>query len=165
MSDTPDSEEGQGGFSAEDAEDRTRESRPRTVVLRHDNTGSYQILMGSRVLQGFCQEFEDVTGCSMGVDLQQRVRIHIEYIGRRQQARYPEREDRPDALLTPRLPNRDPEDVANQMQRTLVDGAPLYSMAHPGNPTVTMTWQDEARQALHEQMTRMQHMLNLLESL
>jgi hypothetical protein len=86
----------------------------------------------------------------MGVNLQQRVRIHIEYIGRRQQARYPDRteEDRPDALI--------------RTDENLVEGRPLFSMAHPGNPTVTQTWQDEAREHLVEQMTMMQQAIDLL---
>jgi hypothetical protein len=159
MSDTPDSE---GPTQA--AAGREMESRPRTVVLRHDETGSYQILMGNRLLQGFCQEFEDVTGYSIGVGLQQRVHIHIEPIGRRQQARYPDREDRPDALIR----HRDPGEAV--MIRTTAQGieqeeVSLFSEAHPGNPTVTQTWQDEARQALQEQMTRMQELFNLLEIL
>jgi hypothetical protein len=140
---------------------RPMESHPRTVVLRHDDTGSYQILMGSRVLQGFCQEFEDVTGCSMGVDLQQRVRIHIEYIGRRQQARYPDRQPPPDALIR----HRDPGEAV--MIRTTEQGieqeeVALFSSAHPQG---IERWPDIARRGLQEEMTRLQDMLNLLEGM
>ncbi|KKN76775.1 hypothetical protein LCGC14_0367460 [marine sediment metagenome] len=160
MSDTPDSE----GPARTAAEDRTRESRPRRVILRRDENGSYCIFMGREMIQGFCSQFEDITGFSMGVDTQQQVRIAIESIGRRQRARYPDRLDRPDALIR----HRDPGEAV--MTRATEQGieqeeVALFSSAHPGNPTITMTWQDEARQALQEQMTRMQHMLNLLESL
>lgn len=167
MSDTPDSEgpaqAAAGQSRAEDAGDRTRESRPRRVILRRDDTGGYCIFIGRQMIQGFCSEFEDITGYSIGPNTQQQVRIAIEPIGRRQPARYPDRgDDPPDALLTPRLPNRDREDVANQMQRTLVDGEPLYSQAHPGNPTITMTWQDEAREHLVREIEQRQALIDML---
>ena len=87
---------------------------PRRVVLRHDDTGSYQILMGHRLIQGFCQEFEEITGYAIGANLQQQVRIHIEPIGRRQHAHYPDREP------PPMVRHRDPEEAV--MIRTTDEG-------------------------------------------
>lgn len=168
MSDTPDSErpaQAAGGqFQAEDAGDRTRESRPRRVILRRDENGSYCIFMGGHMIQGFCSEFEEITGYSMGVNLQQQVRIQIETIGRRQRARYPEREDRPDALIR----HRDPGEAV--MVRATDQGieqedVSLFSMAHPGNPTVTQTWQDEAREHLVQEIERRQDLINLLSGM
>ncbi len=168
MSNTPDSEgpAQAGGQVATEAEDRTMESRPRRVVLRRDENGSYCILMGGRLIQGFCQEFEDVTGYHIGMNRQQQVRICIEPIGRQLHARYPERDEAPQPILRARLAQEaqeEPEEPLLDINQ--VEGRPLFSSVHPGNPTVTMTWQDEARAHIHEQMTRMRHMLNLLESM
>lgn len=149
MSDTPDSE---GPTQAAGAEDRTFDSRPRRVMLRRDRNGSYSIFMGRRMIQGFCSEFEDITRFALAPGMQLQVRIQIQPIGALHPATYPD-EEPPQVTEEPLL------DI-NQ-----VEGRPLFSSAHPGNPTVTMTWQDEAREHIHEQMTRMRHMLNLLESM
>ena len=143
-----------------EAEDRTMESRPRRVVLRRDENGSYCIFMGSRMIQGFCSEFEDVTGYSIGMNRQQQVRICIEPIGRQIHARYPEREDVPQMVR-----HRDPGEAV--MIRTTDRGlepedVALFSSAHPQG---IERWPDMARRGLQEQMTRLQDMLNLLEGM
>jgi len=151
MSDTPDSEgpaQAGGPFAAGAEEVRTMESRPRRVILRRDDTGSYCIFMGSRMVQGFCNEFEDITGFAMGANTQQQVRIFIDPIGRRQRAHYPER-DEPEESLPELSINRD-------------QGVELFSSAHPGNPTITMTWQDEARQHLAQEIEQRQALINML---
>lgn len=146
---------GQFATETEAHRDRTMESRPRRVVLRHDDTGSYQILMGNRLVQGFCHEFEDITGYSIGMNRQQQVRICIEPIGQQRHAIYADR-DGPEVTRV--------RDTPIDARIRTGDGVGLFNAAHPGNPTVTMTWQDEARRHIHEQMTRLQDMLNLLES-
>ncbi len=132
---------------------------PRRVVLRHDDTGNYQILMGHRLIQGFCQEFEEITGYAIGVNLQQQVLIHIEPIGRRQHAHYPDRDP------PPLIRHRDPGEAVRI--RTTDEGieqeeVALFSSAHPQG---IETWQMQARRGVQEQMTRLQDMLNLLESM
>ena len=159
--DTPDQapQAAAGQFQAEDAEARM-DARPRRVVLRHDDTGSYQILMGHRLIQGFCPEFEEITGYAIGGNLQQQVRIHIEPIGRRQHAHYPDREP----LIDDRVPDAERGRVRiRTTDANMVEGGPaLFSSAHPHQP---MSWQDQARRQVQEQMTRLQDMLNLLESM
>lgn len=165
MSDTPDSEgpaQASAGPFAAEAEDRTRESRPRRVILRRDDTGSYCIFIGRQMIQGFCSEFEDITGFSIGLNTQQQVRIAIEPIGRRQPARYPDRgDDPPDALIRHRGPGEAVRTRATP-QGIEQEEVALFSSAHPGNPTVTMTWQDEARQQLVREIERRQDLINLL---
>lgn len=156
MSDTPDSAE-----PAQATEGQRTRRRARRVILRRDDSGSYQILMGSRLVQAFCDEFEEITGYSIGVNTQQHARIIIEAIGRRQQAHYPDRDPPPDALIR----HRDPGEAV--MIRTTEQGieqeeVSLFSAAHPGNPTVTMTWQDEAREQLVREIERRQDLINLL---
>jgi len=146
MSDTPDSA---GPTQAAAPQTTSQVGVPRRLVLRHDDTGGYQILMGNRVLQGFCQEFEDVTGYAIGLNEQQQVRIRIDPIGRRQQARYPDRE-----------PER--EAPPEQLSINRGEGVELFSAAHPGNPTVTQTWRDEAREHLVRDIETMQNMIDLL---
>lgn len=139
------------------AEDRTvMESGPRRVILRRDSEGCYQILMRSRQLQGFCREFEDVTGFAIAPDMQLQVRINIQQIGGLHRATYPDREpesvinaDSDQPILRARLAEEDRE-VA------------LFSTVHPGNPTVTMTWQDEAREQLVREIEERQNMIDLL---
>ena len=159
MSDTP-SREGPTQAAA---------AAPRRVMLRHDDSGGYQILMGGRVLQGFCQEFEDITGYSLVVNTQQQVRIHIDPIGRRQPAYYPERESDinvvegqpPDALIRHRVPGEGVR-IRTTDQGIEQEEVVLSSEAHPGNPTITMTWQDEAREQLVRDIELRQNMIDLL---
>jgi len=135
---------------------------PRRLVLRHDDTGGYQILMGNRVLQGFCQEFEDITGYAIGLNEQQQVRIRIDPIGRRQPAFYPDRGDNPpDALIRHRVPGEGVR-IRTTDQGIEQEEVVLSSQAHPGNPTVAMTWRDEARERLVRDIETMQNMIDLL---
>jgi hypothetical protein len=137
------------------------ESRPRRVILRRDENGSYCIFIGRQMIQGFCSEFEDITGYSIGVNTQQQVRISIDPIGRRQPARYPDRLDRPDALIR----HRDPGEAVRVRatdQGIEQEEVALFSMAHPGNPTVTQTWQEQARLHLVDEIELRQNLINLL---
>jgi len=137
------------------------ESRPRRVILRRDENGSYCIFMGREMIQGFCSQFEDITGFSMGLNRQQQVRIVIEPIGRRQHARYPERDDPP--LIDDRVPDAERGLRIRTTDVNMVEGGPaLFSSAHPQG---IETWQLQARRGVQEQMSRLQDMLNLLESM
>ncbi len=164
MSDTPDSEgpAQAGGQFATEAEDRTMESRPRRVILRRDENGTYCIFMRDRMIQGFCNEFEDVTGYHIRMNRQQQVRICIESIGRQLRARYPERDEASQPILRARLAQEaqeEPLDHANAHEEPEVA---LFSSAHPQG---IETWQMQARRGVQEQMSRLQDMLNLLESM
>jgi len=148
MSDQGDTPQAAGGVN----EERVTEARPRRVTLRRDENGSYSIFMRRRMIQGFCSEFEDITSFHIEPDTQVQVRINIQQLGGVHRATYPERE--PDG----------PEIV--RVRATREDGQEqeigLFSSAHPQG---IETWQDQARRAMQEQMTRLQDMLNLLESM
>ena len=125
--------------------------RPRRVMLRRNGNGAYEILIGRRILQSFCSEFENITRWVMPSNTQLPVRIEIIPSGEAQAATYPDREeDQP--LLRASVAEEDdpPEEVA------------LYSQAHPGNPRITMTWQDEAREQLVRDIELRQNMIDLL---
>lgn len=157
MSDTPDSE---GPVQAAGGE-RVTEARPRRVILRRDRGGSYSIFMRSRMIQGFCSEFEDITSFHIEPDTQLQVRINIQQIGALHPAVYPD-EEPPQPILRARLAQEDQEEPLLDINQ--VEGRPLFSSAHPQG-IERRSWQDEAREHIHEQMTRMRHMLNLLESM
>lgn len=132
--------------------------RPRRVMLRRNAGGAYEILIGRRILQSFCSEFENITRWVMPSNTQLPVRIEIIPSGEAQAATYPDREpaisrDRDQPILRARLAAEDddpPEEVA------------LFSTAHPGNPRITMTWQDEAREQLVRDIELRQNMIDLL---
>lgn len=123
---------------------------PRRVMLRRDDTGNYQISMGGRMIQGFCQEFEEITGYAIGVNTQQQVRIHIEPIGRRQHARYPDRGE--DTPPTDVVAEDSPVEIRDRSRPRL----PWAEQARERG------WQDEAREQLVREIELRQNMIDLL---
>lgn len=160
--DTPDQapQAAAGEFAVTGDADRVTEARPRRVTLRRDENGSYGIFMGRHMIQGFCSEFEDITSFHIEPDTQLQVRINIQQIGALHPATYPEREP----LRDDRVPDaeRGLMRIRTTDQGMEQEEVALFSQAHPHQP---MSWQDQARRQVQEQMTRLQDMLNLLESM
>lgn len=72
----------------------------RRVTLRRDAGGSYQILMRDQVVQGFCDQFEEITRWRMPRDTQLQARIFIQPVGRLCRAVYIDRvEGGPEAAI------------------------------------------------------------------
>lgn len=63
---------------------RTRQRRGvgRRVNLIRTEDGTYEVRMGHRMIQGFCEEFEDITRFQLPYGIQQQVRINVEPVGR-----------------------------------------------------------------------------------
>ncbi len=151
--------------------------RPRRVMLRRNENGAYEILIGRRIIQSFCSEFENITRWVMPSNTQLPVRIEIIPSGEAQAATYSDREpeisrDRDQPILRARLaaeeeeepdgPEAIPRGAQVRISQSEDEGVALFSMAHPGNPRITMTWQDEAREQLVRDIELRQNMIDLL---
>lgn len=60
---------------------RQRRGEGRRVTLGRQRGGGYSIWMGSRHIQSFCAEWEDVTRFQLPEGIEQQVRINIEVMG------------------------------------------------------------------------------------
>ena len=146
-----------GGQRAD--EDYSIRRNGRLVDLRRSQDGAYQILMRGRVIQGFCAQFEDITGWRMPRDTQIQSRITIQPTGRLRGALYPEEHaDRPEpeGFSTDRLEVRTTGIMPD-------DGIALESIAHPGPPLAE--WQLEALRHLNMERSQLTHTIDMIESL
>ena len=141
----------------------------RLVNLRRGRDGGYQILMRDRVIQGFCSEFEDITGWRMPVDSQIQARITIVPNGRLRGAVYPEelpdQSQRVEGFATERATI-----VRRRLNPDDDDGVELQSIAHPGNPPMFQPdppladWQLEALRHLNMERSQLTHTIDMIES-
>ncbi len=138
----------------------------RLVSLRRSRDGAYQILMRDRVIQGFCLQFEDITGWRQPRDTQMQARISIVPIGRLRVALYPEEHpDPPHDFETERVGRDDSvqrrlmPDGINAVPTGGDDGVQLESIAHP------VPWQVEALAYLREERDHTEQAIEMIESL
>lgn len=134
----------------------------RLVVLRRDAQGGYAILMREQQIQGFCGQFEEITGWRMPRDTQLQARIAIQPAGRLRSARYPDHERIEDGPELPeRVQRRLMPDGVNAIP-TEGDGVALESIAHPSNAA---SWQVEAIRHLNMERDQLTHTIDMIESL
>ncbi len=124
----------------------------RLVNLRRSADGAYEILMRGRVIQGFCSQFEDITGWAQPRDTQIQARVTITPTGRLRGVPHPE--ERVQRRLMP--------EGFNPVQ-TEDDGIALESIAHPGPPLAE--WQLEALRHLNMERSQLTHTIDMIESL
>lgn len=122
----------------------------RLVNLRRDAQGQYQILMRDRVIQGFCSEFEDITGWNQPLDTQVQARIAIHPTGRLRAATYHDLGSGQDRIEPMGL------DIQTRLRD---DGIALESRAHP------VPWQVEALARLRVERDQMEQAIDMIESL
>ena len=132
----------------------SRRGEGRRVALARQRGGSYGIWLGGRHVQGFCNEWEDITNFQLPEGFEQQIRIRIEMLGdvreltsERDQERPPE----PDQMRDPwdgadlirlfnELPGGHREVIAREIheRHQAHHGVALRAQAHPTN------WGDQA---------------------
>ena len=76
-----------GAETATAAAPRRRRGQGRRVTLVRQPGGNYNIWMQSRHIQGFCDEWEDVTNFQLPNGIEQQVRINVEPVGEAREIR------------------------------------------------------------------------------
>lgn len=149
---------------AQEAPRMDRRGQGRRIRLVRDRDGQYIIFAGSRRVQSFCSEWEDITRFQMPMGIEQQVRIVVQELG-------PAREMRPEPdQEEPRLARNEPprsfqddrrmlqsmsmpnEEAVNYQLRG--DGEPINPMDHAFNMVM---------EQLHREMERLREMMHMIE--
>lgn len=158
---------------AQEAPRMDRRGQGRRIRLVRDRDGQYIIFAGSRRVQSFCSEWEDITRFQMPMGIEQQVRIVVQELG-------PAREMRDENLEASRFQEERAERAQQvglepprsfQVDRRMLEGismrneeAERYQIRGDGEPINPMDHAfNMVMEQLHREMERLREMMHMIE--
>ncbi len=168
---------------AQEARRITRRGEGRRVTLVRTEDGQYQVWMGTRMIQSFCAEWEDITRFQLPEGIEQQVRVNVSPMGDAHESRQRgvvtetavevAQDIPPGARLRVEgdedllgmfreLPAHNRELIANQIRANHLQefGVALTTMAHPNRlvaETIENAEEERVPQGLRNQTMQLIH--------